>query len=420
MKKRLFVSAVLIGILLILTSCLSSDFLPLPTGPAALVGTDTFALEDERRLVVQVWYPASDDGAGVLEPVMSKQEIKGLTGINIPLGEEARANRLPSNAFLDVPIEPSGAPYPVIIFDHGFEGYAKQNLTQMEELASHDYIVVSVSHPGESAVTIYPDGSVVNIDSERYPSLIAETNRGRRANARSSASYFEAMRNALTADEKIATMQAFAAREHISPLSLPISERKEDIINVMESLVAANSEGPFEGMMDLDRVGMYGHSMGGNTTNEVASLGDWPVGLRAAANLDGPQLLFPGWGVNVPQIPLLMAYSTGSYAGGVVVDITGANDWIFEQSEHENWRAVFYGSTHTNFTDLTYIKALEGRSTGKIDGAAFGLALEKLLLTWFDYHLKGIEPDLSELRDGYDRLELKVMAPGTSLYIPGG
>ena len=399
-------------------SCLSSDFLPEPSGSADYLGTDRFVLGDRRGLVLQVWYPAAEPGAGVPDPMISKEEIKALTGINMPIGEEALANRMPSGAYAGAPIDRSGAPYPVIIFDHGFEGYARQNLTQMEELASHGYILISVSHPGESAVTVYPDGSLVYIDSDRYPSLIYEKRRDRKENARNTPFYLEEVRAPRTADEKIATMQIFSAQERITTLALPISERREDIITVMESLVTANSTGPLAGLMDLYRVGLYGHSMGGNTTNEVAALGEWPVNLRAVANLDGPQLLFPGHSVNVPRLPLLMAYSTGTYAGGVIVDISGANDWIFEKSRHENWRAVFDGSTHTNFTDLTYISALEGRSTGDIDGRDFGTALDSLMLAWFDFHLKGIEPDLDALRDSYEPMDLRVMKPGTSIYIP--
>lgn len=401
-----------------LISCLSTDFLPIQSGTAAFIGTSLYALDDERELVVQAWYPASDYGNGVPEPVLSKQEIKAFTGINVPLAEESLNNRLPSGSFLDAPIDRRDAPYPVIIFDHGFEGYAKQNTTQMEELASHGYFVVSVSHPGESAVTIYPDGRIVYIDSERYPSLVAEKRRDRKENASNMVQYLDEVRAARRSEDKISAMQAFAAQDRISKLSLPISERIVDVVTVMESLAAANAAGPFAGLMDLDRVGLYGHSMGGNTSNEVAALGEWPVNLRAVANLDGPQLLFPGWDVNAPRVPMLMAYSTGTYAGGVVVDITGANDWIFKRSEHQNWRAVFNGSTHTNFTDLTYIEALEGRSTGDIDGREFGLALESLLLAWFDLHLKDIEPDIDALQAGYELLDLRVVEPGTSFYIP--
>lgn len=35
---------------------------------------------------------------------------------------------------------------------------AVQNTIQMQELASHGYIVVSVSHSHDSVVTVYPDG----------------------------------------------------------------------------------------------------------------------------------------------------------------------------------------------------------------------------------------------------------------------
>jgi len=351
----------------VLSSCLSTDFLPPQEGAYGIIGTTVFQLDDPRKLVIQAWYPAENIGDGKLDPMIKKEEAEAFVSF-LPIGKEQFENRLPSSSFIDAPIMPSATPYPIIIFDHGFEGYNKQNMTQMESLASNGYVVFSISHPGESFVTMYPDGTIVGIDKERYPSLMAKTKKERKANAAQTNGIIGDIRNSDNDKEKIEIMKLLSSIIRISKLQAPIEERTRDVLNFMERLPGMSEEGFFAGIIDIENVGMYGHSMGGNVTHAIASLGEWPVGLKAAVNLDGPQLIFPGEKVTYPQVPFMMAYSTATYVDGITVNLAGANDWVLSGVDDETWRVVFNGATHVNFTDLTYVKLLEGKSTGKIDG----------------------------------------------------
>lgn len=405
MKKNrpLFVIAALS--ILFLASCAGkpwNSFLPDQEGKYGIIGTRKIVLDDPRQLLVQAWYPAANRGAGIKDPMITKIQASALAGFNIPLGEETMENHLPSDSWVDAPIMPTEKPYPIIIFEHGFEGYEKQNMTQMEELASQGYVVFAINHPGESTVTVYPDGEVVYIDHERYPSLVAKTRKQRVANAEQTRSFFKKMRFDATDKDKIELMRLFSSIPRISTLNLPIKERTRDVLYVMEKLVEASEEGFFAGVIDIDNVGMYGHSMGGNATHAIASIENLPVNLKAAINLDGPQLIFPGDPLTIPKVPFMIAYSTAQYVDGITVDMHGVSDWVLHQSEHETWRAVFNGATHVNFSDLTYVEALEGKSTGDIDGRAMGLAQERLIVAWFDRHLKGGSPDMEALERSYD------------------
>ncbi len=52
-----------------------------------------------------------------------------------------------------------------MIFNHAFTpGFANQNIVQMEELASHGYVVFSISHPYVSALMLYPNGRIIPVD----------------------------------------------------------------------------------------------------------------------------------------------------------------------------------------------------------------------------------------------------------------
>ena len=273
----------------------------------------------------------------------------------------------------------------------------------MEELASWGYVVFAINHPGESTITEYPDGEVVYIDHNRYPSLMAKNKKEAKANAVQTRDFVKKIREAPTDPEKIEYVKQFAVVPRITTLNLPIKERTRDLITVMEKIAEGSKTIP--GVIDINNVGIYGHSMGGNASVQIASLSKLPVTLKAAANLDGPQLIFLGDPVPELQVPFLMAYSESQMVDDINVNLSGANDWLLNTSKYDTWRASFNGSTHLNFSDLTFMPILEGKSTGKIDGTAMGLAQEAMLVMFFNRYLKNDfdQAALDRLIQSYDK-----------------
>lgn len=68
----------------------------------------------ERRLTVEVWYPAA-------APASGEAEVR------------------------DAPLE--GGPYPLVLFAHGFSSFRRQSATFAQHLASHGYVVASPDFP---------------------------------------------------------------------------------------------------------------------------------------------------------------------------------------------------------------------------------------------------------------------------------
>lgn len=68
-----------------------------------------------------------------------------------------------SRAHQGVPCASDQQLYPVVIFSHGIGGINGYS-TYLEDIASHGYIVVAVSHLYDVAFTLMPDGSVIKID----------------------------------------------------------------------------------------------------------------------------------------------------------------------------------------------------------------------------------------------------------------
>lgn len=84
---------------------------------------------DERKLAVEIWYPA-DPSADVPEE-------------------------------RSVALDDSGAPYPLIVFAHGFSSTRRQSSSYTQHLASHGYVVAA------------PDFSASNLQAPGGPRLVA-------------------------------------------------------------------------------------------------------------------------------------------------------------------------------------------------------------------------------------------------------
>ena len=111
-------------------------------GPYA-VGFTTLHLADDRRVVV--WYPAAPDGtsghaqetidlAGMLNPTLQAM---------VPAEDRVKYR---GNAYADAPPATDAAPYPVVIFSHGFAGYPEQSLDITTHLASWGFVVAAPDH----------------------------------------------------------------------------------------------------------------------------------------------------------------------------------------------------------------------------------------------------------------------------------
>ena len=95
------------------------------------VGTHEYTWWDADRLRVvtgQVWYPAAAPGA--------------TTVVYLFL--------LPGTAYVDAAADPSGGPYPLVLFSHGFRGIHVQSFALTEHLASHGYVVAAPNHAGNT------------------------------------------------------------------------------------------------------------------------------------------------------------------------------------------------------------------------------------------------------------------------------
>lgn len=248
--------------------------LPAPTGPSA-VGVTEWHLTDPartdpwtgavREVLVQIWYPADSDSGGEPAPWMPPGGRAEQDDFLAQLGVEAGTWSLaPSHSRSDVPARQGGG-IPVVLNSPGMGDATGWSTAQAEDLASHGYAVVALNHTHEAYSVRFPDGRT------------AET-----------------------------WVPLDSPQEVLRDLLLPT--RVTDTRFVLDQLTAAATgqhaaalpDGLAENL-DLSRVAMFGHSLGGSTT--IGALHADPR-IRTGVNLDGP-VLGPAAEAGIAQ-PLLM------------------------------------------------------------------------------------------------------------------
>lgn len=348
---------------------------------------DHVTAEQGRKLAVRVFYPTEKVVDGEIFIGMNSDISQAFAELyNMPAGS---ADESSSNTIIDAEISQDG-PFPVVIFSHGGFSYSTQNLSSFEELVSNGYIVVTLDHTHESVASVFPNGESIGMFDKDIlsrmqsdPEVIADYSRQIDI-LKSDASYQE------KADAYVSIGNGLY--NELQPYLL---NRIEDIHEVIEfiSIENSNSNSFLNGKMDLNSVGMFGHSFGGVTTSYICSEENSIV--SAGINLDAPV-------VNFSNTPLVLKkkfaffYSTESSLGrGTVIDMSGTNNFYVETSEKDTFSIKVDGSAHYNYSDFNYMPPIFKFTPmlGSIEPIRMSEILNKSILDFFDYTLKNKNSD---------------------------
>jgi predicted dienelactone hydrolase len=237
---------------------------PIPTGPFP-VGTTTYHFQDKNRLephsqsknnfrelMVQFWYPAKNKKKINRIPYMPNL---------IPLMKESIAQNYPyffptslinwllggvyTHAEHDTLLSDKQKKYPIILFSHGFASLSNFSSMQLEELASHGYIVVGINHTYDCSISLFPDGRVIPLTQKWKSGEIK---------------YLSSEVNVWVQDVKF-------------------------ILDKLEEINKNDLQSKFRKKLDLEKIGMLGHSLGGATAAQVCRQDGR---IKAGVNMDGP------------------------------------------------------------------------------------------------------------------------------------
>jgi dienelactone hydrolase len=207
-----------------------------------------------RELMAHVWYPATPQPSAptaeyipdfrVIEAAVGAENLKKEAGASYEALSSAK-----THAVADAELSPHSNKYPVLLLFHGLRFNALGYSMLAEDLASHGYVVVGVDFPAIAYAVRFPDQRVTRFSE--------------------------------------ATWTQSRSPEETQTFERQVVDRcGQDAvfaIDQLERLESGELPGPFQGRLDLARLGVVGHSFGGRNAARACQL---DKRLKAGALLD--------------------------------------------------------------------------------------------------------------------------------------
>ena len=325
--------------------------MPAPTG-ASPIGTtrwvttdptrlESFAPDQKRQVEVVAWYPAAAAKGGARAPYLRETpaEVQSFAQLMRQPGVFDGLSNVVTHAMLDAPPAARPARFPVIVFSHGYTGLPSSHTALFEDLASHGYAVLSIVHPYEATGAVIGGDKVITFLNEKgamhqgIMDVLNEWGPEDGTMAKVTAAADDAEREKL--------MRGYLAA--LKNTDLVVKRWVLDARLALDQLPQAGAPGRLAARLDLSRIGVAGHSMGG-----VAG-GQFCVEDRrckAGLSLDGiPQY---GTMIDTPMpASFLMVYSGRPGRAG-------ASDLIYRRSASKYYRVDVSGTMHLDFTDMNW------------------------------------------------------------------
>ena len=372
------VVVVLVGCLLglMLVDHTRETMLPVPTGPYA-IGRTTYFWSDpvrvdpmapqagtKRELAAWIWYPAERKPGLQTEEYMPAPLRKAMeAGWFITLMNRD-SSRVRAHSVRDAAVSTEQRQYPVVMMRPGLAALTTNYTSLAEDLASHGYVVVGFDAPYRSIAVVFPDGRVIKRASQNNLDLVGGAQEKPLANM---------LLEDWTADTGFA-------------------------LDKLEQLNASDPSGRFQGRLDMQRVGMFGHSLGGATALQFCHDDSR---CKAGIDIDGlPLGSVIADGVMQPFMFLLSDHSGEPEAEKR--QVMGDMRSIYERLPADRRIMItIRWANHYGFSDDKKNQVAMGlmRTLGRMmDGRRQIAITEHYISTFFDVYLKGAPA--SELKSG--------------------
>jgi pimeloyl-ACP methyl ester carboxylesterase len=230
---------------------------------------------DRRGVWVSFWYPAEAPNGRPLPYHPQGRQLAADIG---------RGQRLPGFVFWNLArarTHGTRAPRfsirqgraPLLLFSHGFEGTRVQNTFEFETLASHGYVIASIEHTYSAAGTVLPDGRHV---ASGGPDLLG------------------------SAEGRVQLLDEWVRDAAF-------------VLDQLNALPVRDLSDTLAGHLQLDRVGYFGHSMGGIAAAELMvrdprvkvgiNMDGNPFGQSLERGVDRPFLVFTSKRLDPATVP---------------------------------------------------------------------------------------------------------------------
>lgn len=270
--------------------------------------------------------------------------------------------------------------YPLAVFSHGAFGVLESNTSTCMNLASNGYVAVSIAHPYHAAYVMDTSGKVTIGDVGFVNQVYADNGEDTPEGEKRVYEFSREWMKLRTDDENF-------------------------VLDTILEKAQNGEEGPFR-LIDTEKIGLFGHSMGGAT---AVALGRERDDIDAVIDLEGTMFseytdFVDGAYVYNEEpypIPILDVNSRAVYDQAMelpeTAGVTYLNFYIGEHAKdfHE---VVINGANHMNFTDLPMVSpalanvlsASTGFSDeGKVNPRECIETINAVVLNFFDYYVKG-------------------------------
>jgi predicted dienelactone hydrolase len=346
--------------------------LPAPTGHFA-VGRTTCAWVNKtqtdelapssgakREVLVWIWYPsAAATSAAPVEylPAPWRLALAQHSGVLMSQFFTRDLSLVRAHSTSDPDVSPEQRSYPVVIMRAGGGALTTDFTTLAEDLASHGYIVVGFDAPYRTFVVVLPDNRVVI----RPPTNDPEN------------------------------LQADQANRLINSLLPMWTSDTNFVVSQLQRLNAADPPGKFTGRLDMQRLGMFGHSFGGATALQFCHDDSR---CKAGIDIDGaPYGSVVQDGLKQPFMFILSDHSH-DLPDSASDQIHANFQSIYDRLPNGRLFITIRGANHFSFSDQMLLKSyfvirvLRVFGFGGLDGRR-GLAIAaEYVRTFFDVYLK--------------------------------
>lgn len=242
----------------------------------------------------------------------------------------------------------------LILFSHGSFGVADSNESLFNELASHGYVVVSLSHPYHSFTTTLEDGTDISVDMD----------------------YLQEVMGTQGSEDLEKTLMDL---ENWSQL------HEDDLIQVLEQIQEEETDHPFLQALNSDEVILIGHSLGGTA---ALNIGRKREDIVAVVAIEAP---FSGDITDVNEdntyefiseaypAPLLQIYSDSTWSD-LEDSALYEQNWNYIDSENDYYQNVYIeGSGHIGLTDMHRVSPiLTNLSDGGLNSEDYDIILKQI------------------------------------------
>lgn len=351
-----------------------------PVGTTILYLNDSSRTEDAapgsrstRELKVQVWYPAEKSN----QPFARYRTWRETELLS-------RYQRLVvTNSRLDAPVASSSAPFPIVLFNPGWDSRRTIDTFLTEDLASHGYVVVATDHPYNARLVSFPGGRVITS----------------------------------TASAAIANPESSTAQAVLANWNRELAKWDADEHFVLNELQRLNTTAGSRwfGKLDTNDVGAVGHSFGGAVATALCA---HDPRVHGAINMDG-------WffdairerGARQPLMVLDTEYSvlpTGRTA--TVTDRLDAMDFAavsLSLKQYGGYLVALKGAQHDDFTDESMVSPMRKLAhRGTIPTGELQDIVRTYVLAFFDKTLRNQDPGiLNEKSSPFRQVSMEIWPP---------